>query len=396
MTRQPTDCSSTGTSPSSAPARPLAANGRPARAEASTGRPRRTLVVVNASGRSGIGERARWVAKAAAGAEILYREGGRLRALSSFIAGVFRTKPELLYAVDNAIATLIAVLVARVVFRARVVVDTGDATGVLARSTGRGGFPGFLAATLVERVGYLLADTIVVRAKGLCDLVRETVGRKAVVIPDGFDPALAGPRDGIAFRKTWGATDHTLVVGLLGSASWNKRLQWCYGRDVVEAIARAGRPDLLGVVIARGNGIPHLERLTDNLGAGDRLRFVEPLEGEALWEQLGGLDVALSTQTNDAVGQSRTTGKLVQYLAAGKFILASRVGTAAAVLPEDMLVEYHGAWDDGYFDRLATRIDDLPNRAQVRKRGLEIRGRSAAFAYPALMPRWERIFSTLT
>ncbi len=357
---------------------------------------KRTLVVVNASGRSGIGDRGRWVAQAAGGGEVLFREGGRLRAIVHFIAGLLRTRPSVVYAIDSAAATVATALVARALLRSRVIMETGEATAALARSTGRFGRAGALVVALVERLGYLVADRLVVRGYGHRDILRETLGRESIVIPEGYDPAVAGPRDGTAFRQAWGATDDTLVVGVRGSASWVGRLQWCYGRDVIEVVSRARRPDLLGVIAVKGDGLPHLERLAERLGVRDRVRFAEPLEGEDLWGQLGGVDVGLSTQTNDTVGRSRTTTKLVQYLAAGKFILASRVGTAAAVLPEDMLVDYHGAWDEGYFDRLARRIDELPDRALVRKRGLEIGQRSAAFAYPSLMPKWAEVFGALS
>jgi hypothetical protein len=103
------------------------------------------------------------------------------------------------------------------------------------------------------------------------------------------------------------------------------------------------------------------------------------------WQQLAGVDVALSTQTNDVVGHVRTTGKLVQYMAAGRFVLASRVGAAAALLPDEMLVDYHGAWDEGYFARLAARVDELPDRRELAERGRRLRAVAEPFAYPRLV-----------
>src|SRR5205814_9698643 len=70
-------------------------------------------------------------------------------------------------------------------------------------------------------------------------------------------------------------------------------------------------------------------------------------------------DVCLSTQTNDVPGNVRTTGKLPLYLACGRYVLASRVGEAARVLPADMLVPYDGTVDRGYPARLAERIREL-------------------------------------
>jgi hypothetical protein len=351
------------------------------------------LIVVNASGKTGIGDRGRWVARAAGGGEILFREGGRLRTIGHFIAGLLRTRPPVVYAIDSAAATVVTILVARVVLRSRVIMETGEATAALARSTGRWGWPGFFAVAIIERLGYALAHTIVVRGYGHGEILRESLGRESIFIPEAYDPSQAGPREGKTFRRAWGASEDTVVVGVRGSATWVERLQWCYGRDVIEVVARADRPDLLGVVAVKGDGLPHLERLARRLGVQDRVRFVEPLEGDDLWEQLGGIDIGLSTQTNDLVGRSRTTTKLVQYLAAGKFILASRVGTAAVVLPDEMLVEYHGAWDESYFDRLARRIETLPDRPRIRARGLELIERAREFTYLQLLPRWGRILA---
>jgi hypothetical protein len=81
------------------------------------------------------------------------------------------------------------------------------------------------------------------------------------------------------------------------------------------------------------------------------------------------MDVALSTQTNNLPGQVRTTGKLPEYMAAERFILASRVGEAALLLPELMLLDYDGEVDNGYPDRLAKRVRLLQSQPEL----LEIR-----------------------
>ena len=115
------------------------------------------------------------------------------------------------------------------------------------------------------------------------------------------------------------------------------------------------------------------------------MRFDDPGSPAEAWQRLAAMDVALSTQTNDVVGQSRTTGKLVQYMAAGRYVLASRVGAAAALLPPPMLVDYHGAWDEDYFARLAERVTALPDRHALAEQGGRLRDLAAPFAYPRLV-----------
>ena len=353
-----------------------------------------TLVVVNGAHVSGLAERGAWVLRASGQGRVVCREAGRVSAIKAFLAGARDLRPCTVYAIDCAVATVILGLIARSLWRSRVVIDSGDATAALVRSTGTGGYAGFVGAKILERVGYTMSETIVVRSRGLAEHVKATSGRDTVIIPDGFDPVKISPRNGEEFRKEWGADDDALIVGVLGSARWNARLQWCYGRDVVEAVGLTRRRDVVGVIIASGNGLPYLRRLAQRRGVGDRIRFVEPGTGESLLRQLGAVDVALSTQTNDVVGQCRTTGKLVLYLATGKYILASRVGTAAELLPPEMLIDYEGGWDEGYFRRLAERLDALPARTELAKRGRALLPLSSQFAYPSLLKIWkEKVFS---
>ena len=345
------------------------------------------LVMVNGPPGSATAERAAWVAQAAGDAVVLHRGGGRLRAVTAFALSVLRRRPTCVYLVDCAVPTVLAGLTARLTSRATVVLDTGDATAALVRSSGRGGAVGALVGMVIERLGYRLATTIVVRSRGLAERVRAMSGRDSVVIPDGFDPKFAGVRDGDHLRRRWGIASETIVIGVLGTAHWNARRQWCYGRDVIEAVARSTRRDIIGVLLVAGDGVPRLRDLAARRGVGDRVLFIDPRYGAEAWDQLAALDVALSTQTNDAVGQARTTGKLVQYMAAGKYVLASRVGTAAEVLPTEMLLDYHGAWDEQYFERLAIAVDGLPARPTLRARGAELVARADALSYETLRRR---------
>src|SRR5439155_17871072 len=106
-----------------------------------------------------------------------------------------------------------------------------------------------------------------------------------------------------------------------------------------------------GVVIGDGSGLPILRARCREYGIEDRVLFLGRLPYEELPRYLGLIDVCLSTQTNDLVGQVRTTGKLPLYLAAGRYVLASRVGEAARVLDADMLVDHDGQVDTGYPQR---------------------------------------------
>jgi hypothetical protein len=56
-----------------------------------------------------------------------------------------------------------------------------------------------------------------------------------------------------------------------------------------------------------------------------------------------------------------------------------------------MLVDYHGAWDEGYFARLAQRVDALPDRRSLAEQGGRLRVVAERFAYPQLVPTLSRV-----
>jgi hypothetical protein len=91
----------------------------------------------------------------------------------------------------------------------------------------------------------------------------------------------------------------------------------------------------------------------------ERIEFPGRVPYDDLPAVLRGWHFALSTQSNDAVGKVRTTGKLPLYLAAGRFVLASDVGEAARILPPEMICRFEGETDPHYPQRLADRILDL-------------------------------------
>ncbi|MBI4514603.1 MAG: hypothetical protein HY699_02145 [Deltaproteobacteria bacterium] len=350
------------------------------------------LVFVNSPAGTALSERGLQVARAAAPAKVLHREQGRLKAIAGFCGAVARERPETVYGIDNALAVVCGALVGRLLWGSQFILDSGDAVGPLRAKLARGNLIGGTLGSLLEKTGYLLATTVVARSSGLAERVRSLSRKPVVVIPDGFDSAQLPAANGDESRRRWGWSAAHLVVGVIGSAVWNERLNWCYGRDVIEAVARTKRDEVRGALIVRGNGVPRLRELAAQLGVADRVVFETPFDGYAVYEQIRGFDVGLSTQTNDAVGQCRTSGKLVQYLAAGVYILASRVGEAARVLPDAMTVPYEGAWDEQYFARLAQRIDGLPARpARPALRQLAAavnHSLSERFEYAGLRLRW--------
>ncbi len=326
----------------------------------------RIAFVVNGAPCSAMGHRARAFAsrlQSEFAIQLLYRTGDKLSSLFQITKGLARCRPRLIYVFDMAWSGVGAGLIHRLRPGMRLVIDTGDAITELARSMGRSRV-GITLTYMLERVSLSGADCIVVRGSVHHELLRARRIR-VEFIPDGVELDLFSPKD--ISRKFSGE----LTIGLVGSSIWSERLKTCYGLELVETLRRLRRRPVRGVMIGSGSGIEVLQRYCQEHGLTDRIEFLGHVPYDQLPEQLARIDVCLSTQTNDLPGQVRTTGKLPLYLAAGKYILASRVGEAARILPEEMLVEYHGTSDPDYPARLAERLEVLCDHPEYLARGLD-------------------------
>jgi glycosyltransferase involved in cell wall biosynthesis len=269
-------------------------------------------------------------------------------------------------------------------------VDTGDAITALARDSGTRGALNVMATALLERLSLATAAHVVVRGTAHQEwLARRGVG--ATLVPDGVDTSLFRPGDKAAARRRLSWPDG-FTMTIVGSTVWNPRYEMAYGWDLVEVLALVRDLPVRGVLVGDGTGLPHLDARAAALGVRDRLLLAGRLPLAALPDVLTASDVCLSTQSNDLVGQVRTTGKLPLYLACGKYVLASAVGEAARVLPPPMLVPYDGVKDPAYPARLAARVRDLvaaPGRLDAGLTNVVIA--RSLFDYDVLAPRLEAV-----
>lgn len=340
--------------------------------------------VVNGGPDSAMGIRARSLAAACGEAiryAIAYREDSRLRSIGRFRRFLRDQRADVAYVLDMAYSGVLAAAGHRLRYGGRMIVDTGDAIAALARSSGMRGPVGVGLTAGLEQFGLRVADHIVVRGTHHAELLSRR-GISATVIPDGVDVDEFAAGDGAAIRRELALEGRT-VVGLVGSSVWSEKLGMCYGWDLVELLGLDR--DVCGLIVGDGSGIERLRRRADELGVLGRLRFAGRVAYPQLPDYIAAMDICLSTQSNDVVGRVRTTGKLPLYLAAGRFVLASRVGEAARVLPEEMLVDYRGVKDPAYPARLAGRLARF--RAAVERARYADSMRSLArchFAYPVL------------
>jgi len=316
---------------------------------------------------------------------IVYRSANKGYAILRNLVNLARFRPALCYVFDMGFSGVLAAGMFRMISRCRVIVDTGDAIYELSRSAGRGRVGVFLTKHL-ERYALAISDRVVVRSHPHQEFLASR-GIHADVFPDGVDLQQFQPRAEDGLRRQFGL-DGCLVAGTLGSLIWNSRLDMCYGWELVEVIHRLRHLAIKGLVIGDGTGLARLKERCDVLGIADRIVFAGRIPYDDLPRYLNLMDICLSTQTNDAVGQVRTTGKLPLYLACGRFVLATAVGEAARVLPDEMLVTYNGIKDPDYPERLAARVQALlehPDRIQQSSESVALA--RAHFDYNTLAAR---------
>ena len=353
--------------------------------------------VVNGGDMSPMGQRAREFAKRLSAFDVhcLFRSSRKGAAALRFGLELRDIRPELCCVFDHAFDGVLSTAMYSQAHRIPWILDTGDDIVALGRALQRGSVSQS-ATRWLDRFGETKADHVVVRGRGHADryLAR---GIDTTWIPDGVDVAQFAPTR----QPNEPSASNPLVIGLVGSSRWTAADRMCYGQDLVEVVCdlldRAGFPfPVQGVMIGDGSGIPVLQQILRDRGREHAVTFLGRRNYDELPALLATMHICLSTQTDDDVGAVRTTGKLPIYLAAGRFILASRVGEAARVLPDSMLVPYDGTFDTRYPAKVADRIRDLVRAETLFSNRVECTAIARSlFDYDVLAKRYGALIAKL-
>ena len=304
-------------------------------------------------------------------------------------------KAEVLYLISMHPVRVLAAWLARLLFKSRFVVDTGDLLYEQAKTRGDARWRCWFTSGW-EAICLRLPDALVVRGSLHLRLLVERGFHNVTFIPDGVDPASLRPMKNRRLRDQLGLKDK-ITVGILATVGWDPHLRLpSPGWDLVACLARLPELPLHGLVIGDGPGLPQLKELCRTQGLEDRVTFLGRVPYAELPACLGLLDICLHTALNNRMSMVRTTGKLPVLLACGGCLVVSAVGEATRVLKDTgMLLPFDGTPEE-YGKALAARVRRLVtegNFDRYRQRGPEIVRRE--FAYQVLSQRVEDLVQRL-
>lgn len=319
-----------------------------------------------------ISARARHFADALAGqaeTRIEHRLPTRGSTIRHFAAVAREYRPHLIYTLDGLSGELVA-FCARRVAGIPYIVDRANTLEDYLRETGRP-YAFWRPVAAIERLILGYASAVVCRGINQTLAFRARYyNRKIVHLSEGTDLRRWVPRDGSTLRRRYGLED-SLVIGTIGTAKWSDVYGHYYGRETVEVLRLLPDKPVAGVILpsftSDASALERLQELAEQYGVSHRLRIIRDVPRESVPDYLAVIDVCISTQLRSLSGEMRTTAKLPDYLACGKFVLSTTIGDARFYLPQEMLIDD----TDDYYQQLARRIAAICENRSILKMGVQ-------------------------
>jgi hypothetical protein len=292
-------------------------------------------------------------------------------------------RPNLIVMEGTGIAGGLAVLSIDAVFGIPFVVCSGDAVGPYLRLRSR---PAGLLGGLYERI-------LCRRCAGYVGWTPYLVGRaitfgapRSMTAPGwARDQASDGARG--RARNRLGIPAGAIVVGLVGSLDWTKSAGYVYGLELVRALSRVDRPDIVACIVGDGSGRRRLEELA-GADLGSRILLPGRVPPSEVADYLAAFDLASLPQSIDRVGAFRYSTKLSEYAAAGLPILTGE-NPVSYDLDDGQFWRLPGPspWSPIYSDALTRLLATLTEDDIAVRREAAVRMRNDLFDLPAQQRR---------
>ena len=168
-----------------------------------------------------------------------------------------------------------------------------------------------------------------------------------------------------------------------------------YSWGFVEALSMLKDKPIKGIVIGGGPGIEKLRQNAIYHGVEDKIIFMGKIPFEKMPSYINLIDVCLLTQPRHETTDARTTAKLPEYLACGKFVITSYYYEASKVIKDNgFVLNYNGFKDLEYPARLAEKLKFILGNISILTKGLKgVEVAKEMYDYKILGKRLETIMS---
>ena len=169
------------------------------------------------------------------------------------------------------------------------------------------------------------------------------------------------------------------MLGIVGSLHWNDRVGYVYGAELVQAVRRVQRRDVVVCVVGDGSGRERLRQIAGE-DLGRRVILPGSVPPEEVPDYLAAFDLGSLSQSVDRVGSFRYTTKLSEYLAVGLPVVTGQTPVAYDIDTGFMWrLPGHAPWSAAYVDALSQLLEGLSAEEIARRRDAISRVRSDMF-----------------
>lgn len=218
-----------------------------------------------------------------------------------------------------------------------------------------------------------MVDTISVASNGLRSLSQKMnfPDERTFYIPVGADLDVFSPReDGISIRKEYGLPGHlVLYQGQLSGSNY----VYLFLQAASKVLAR--RDGVHFVVVGGGDKFHQAVKVAQDLNIGDKVLFTDKIPHKRVPTFISSADVVVASFENNSQVICKSPLKVVEYMASGKAIVASRVGDVP-----DMIGDCGILVDPENSTAMSDAIEKLLNDNNLRsKLGRKARQRAEQF-----------------
>lgn len=299
--------------------------------------------------------------------QLIYRNNSWTKNFFKNIKAIHNFKPSLIYTMEG-FSTEIPAYLYSLFFNIPYIIDRANTAEDHFREIGSSLIL-IKLITFFERKLLKNAKAIICRGKNQTLVFRARFYNKNIYhCSEGTDLDKWYPKKSLSLKKKYNSSN-SLTFGTIGNATWNINDHF-FGRETVEILRLLPNLNIKGIILPSATSnitaLKELESLAKKYNVFDKLLIIKNIPREKVSNYLGIIDVCISTQLKTLSGEMRTTAKLPDYMACGKYILCNDIGDACFYLPSEMLVDAN----KNYYESLSKKIVSIYKNRKILKKGI--------------------------